>query len=232
MNKRIFFALILIISISFLSGCNSNLLYLSRKVISEYRETLFAASVEDFNATFTSGKREASYFYDGMNSTLVEFGVLSIQYNGKLVAGTEPQYVLFIDTMQYAGFLQFNPIDGTYVADIEKCISNKADMYLRVYGGGVDDQTQMICISNNWKVSYKEAFNIAVDEFKPQLKTQIKNNRIQGEFFIKIVGDKLNQILNICWYISYLGEDGLTLACIIDVNTGEILAKKLINNLI
>ncbi len=184
------------------------------------------ASCEDFIATFTSGKRESSYYYDGGSTRLVEFGVVSIKYTSKLTVDSVPQYLLFIDTMQYEGVLEFNPIDNTYVADICKNISSYADIYLRVYGGGVDEQMKLPCVSNNWRVSYKQAFDIAISHFEPTLRSQIVKNKINGEFFIKIVGDNVGDIFDICWYVSYLGKDGTVLACIINPNTGEILADK------
>ena len=228
MIKRIFL-LIFLIPVLLLSGCNVGFKIKAWQVVSEYRKCLFVANCEDFSATFTSGKRESSYSYDGVSSNLVEFGVLTVQFFSKLEPNNIPQYVLFIDTIQYEDILEFNPIDGTYVADIGKDISNKSDIYLRVYGGGINDQTKMKCVSNNWKVSYKQAFNTALQKFKPTLKKQIKHNSINGEFFIKIVGDKSDQTLNICWYVSYLGVDKTTLACIIDVYSGQIIAFKKAN---
>ncbi len=187
---------------------------------------MFLAEGKDFVVSFTSGKREQLYKYDGIKTSLVDFGVLSVRYTNKLNADNMPHYTLFIDTMQYEGVLEFNPIDSTYVADIEKTVSDNADLYVRIYGGGIDDQMKMPCISQHWAVSYKQAFDIATDTFAEKLKTQISKNKLLGEFFIKIVGQGVGEDMTICWYISYLGRDKTTLTCIIDTATAKVLATK------
>ena len=225
MKKGVFLLTLFSVTM-FCVGCVSKLDFLARQNISEYRQCLFVSSGESFVATFTCGKRECSYNYDGVSNKLVDFGVLSIKYTTKLNLDNMPQYLLFIDTMQYEGVFEFNPIDNTYVADICKNISSYADIYLRVYGGGVDEQMKMICVSNSWKINYKQAFDIAIGCFEPILKCQVQKNKVNGEFFVKIVGENLENIFDICWYVGYVGQDDTVLACIINVNTGEIVAHK------
>ena len=74
---------------------------------------------------------------------------------------------------------------------------------------------KMICVSNSWKINYKQAFDITINYFEPTLKGQISKNKINGEFFIKIVGENLENFFDTCWYVSYIGKDGTLLACII-----------------
>ena len=228
MRKGVFLFVVILCCLFLQTGCSGKLIFLAKQQISEYRECLFMSTGEDFVATFTSGKREEPYSYNGHKGRLVEFGVLSVKYNAVLNADSQPQYVLFIDTMQYEGLLEFNPIDNTYVADIAKNISCYADMYLRVYGGGVDEQMQMPCVSKNWQYSYKQAFDIAVKQFNDVLEKQLNNNNLKGEFFIKIVGDIAEVEFDICWYVCYIGQDKTMLACIISPNSGEVLASKVL----
>jgi len=227
MDKRIFFVIAMIVcSVLFVSGCNGKLTFMARRVISEYRECLFVANFKNFNATFTGGEREKYYRYDGFSTELVEFGAVSVSFSNPPKVNEQIQYVLFIDTIQYNGALEFNPIDNTYVADIEKNISPKADVYLRVYGGGVDEQSVMTCISKDWRISYKQACTIMLKEYKKELKSQTQSNKLNGEIFIKLVGEHVNNFNSICWYVNYIGRDGTNFVCIIDVNSGEIVGKK------
>ena len=152
-----------------LFGCNYKDNYIYRQNISEYRQNLFLVEGKDFVVSFTSGKREQLYKYDGVKTSLVDFGVLSVRYISKLNTDNVPHYTLFIDTMQYEGVLEFNPIDSTYVADIAKTVSDDADLYVRIYGGGIDDQMKMPCVSQHWAVSYKQAFDMTTNTFAEKL---------------------------------------------------------------
>ena len=162
--------LFLLIFICFLfNGCSSFLQGKCTRKISEYRSCLFYFKGENFIATFTSGKREKDFLYNGIKTRLVPFGVISIKYLSNFDIKESRDYMLLIDSRQYNGKLEYNPIDGTFVADICKEVTKDSDIYLRIWGGGTNDQAEMVCISKDW-VSYKSAFKEVVNYKKTDIR--------------------------------------------------------------
>lgn len=207
-----------------LTGCSANISTLVKKNLSEYRSGICYGESANFNATFTTGKREDPYVLNGKKEKLVEFGVLTITFNEEPT--TPPSYTLMIDTLQYSGKLERNPFNGTYVADICREVSDSTDVYLKVLGGGVNESVNLTNVSKYWEVSYKKALKIAGDEFSEVLQNYIKGSSLKAEVFLKIVGDLDDGTKNIYWYVCVLCQNGDTLACIVDPQTGEILARK------
>lgn len=210
--------IICLLFITLFSGC-SGLYIKASKYISEYRSCLFFLKSEDIIATFTSGKREKEFYYDGKNTRLVPYGVLSVKYTSPVDIEKERNFVLLIDSLQYTGKLEYNPIDGTFVADIGKEITENSDIYVRLWGGGVSDQAHMYCVSQDF-IDYKEAFKIAVNHMGDSLKKYIHSGKLKGEFFIKFVGERVLDEMS--YYVQFVGQDKKSIVVLIDVFSGEI----------
>jgi|GEM_PF-3298008 len=214
--------LFLLFCIPFLfSGCGRY--YTLKSKISEYRACLFYLKSEDFVATFTSGKREKEFYYNGVSTTLVPYGVIAVKYLSDVPIDEKREYMLLIDSLQYTGELEYNPIDGTFVADIGKEMSKDSDIYLRLWGGGITDQAYMECVSKTW-IDYKAAFKTATEHMKSKLKPYIKSGKLNGEFFIKFVGERALE--NVSYYIQFVGEDKKSFVCLIDVYSGKVTYTK------
>ncbi len=224
MKKGLFFVVCMLFLgfIFTLSGCNY-LYVLSKKVISEYRSCLFYLKSEDVVVTFTSGKRESDFFYDGKHTYMLEYGVVVLKPLSAYDITDKWEYVLLIDSLQYNGILEYNPVDGTFVADIGKEIEEDSDIYIRFWGGGISDQAHMKCVSSGF-ISYKEAFKVAVNKLGPVIKRYKKGLKIKGEFFIKFVGEE--SLSNMSYYVQFVGENKENYICLVDVYTGKIKLTK------
>ena len=205
------------------SGCSGGLYLKSKMQISEYRSCLFYLKSEDFVAAFTSGKREKDFFYDGKKTRLIPFGVIAVKYLSDVDINSEYEFMLLIDSRQYIGKLEYNPVDSTFVADIGKEITEDSDIYLRLWGGGISDQAHMECLSKNW-VSYKNAFKEAIKSNQESIKKHIKGNRIRGEFFIKIVGE--TSLQHLAYYVQFIGAGKKGFVSLVDVYSGNITYTK------
>ena len=205
-------------------GCKPSNLNLMQKNLSEYRKVLYVASTPNFDATFTTGKREDPYLLNGVSEKKVEYGVLTVKFNKEIV--TQPTFTLLIDTIQFSGKLEKNPFDNTYVADIEKEVSDVADINLKIMVEEINDNINMDNASADWKINYKKALSIATAEFEDILPNYIKNNKLKAESHIKIVGSTDKDLPKIYWYVSIICQNGDSFACIIDPYSGEILARK------
>lgn len=205
-------------------GCKPSNLNLMQKNLSEYRKVLYVANTPNFNATFTTGKREEPYLLNGVSEKKVEYGVLIVKFNNEVVS--QPTFTLLIDTIQFSGKLEKNPFDNTYVADIEKEVSDVADINLKVMVDEINDNINMDNASADWKISYKKALSIATTEFEDILPNYIEGNRLNAESHIKIVGSTEDELPKIYWYVSIICQNGDSFACIVDPYSGEILARK------
>lgn len=189
------------------------------RCLSEYRECLFYLKSEDFVATFTSGKREKDFSYDGTKTRLVPYGVLVVEYFSPIDDLGDRHFVILIDSMQYTDELEYNPIDGTFVCDLGVEVCDDSDLYLRLWGGGVSDQAYMQCLSNRF-IGYKKALKVAIEHFKSELSDYKSGLKFSGEFFIKFVGDK--SLDNLSYYIQFIGQDKRSFICLVGAYTGEI----------
>ncbi len=214
------FVLCCVVGLIVLQGCSVSKYKLVMRQVSEYRKSIFVGEADNFSATFTTGKREDPYVYDGSKASMVEFGVLSVKFGSDIA--DNPEYILFIDTLQYSGKLERNPYDNTYVADIEHEISSNADIYLKIYAEGINEHITMVSKSKDWKIGYKQAIRLAVDEWDSIVYSYIDGKQLSAEVFVKIVADGEQKY----WYVSMLCPNGDNYTCLIDVNSGEILARK------
>lgn len=207
----------------FLQGCSVNKNRVLLKSVSEYRKNLYVGETQGFTITFTTGKREEPYATDGVRGKMVGFGVLSVKYESKLP--DDLYYEMFIDTVQYGGKLEFNPYDNSYVADIMKEVSSKDDIYLKIYNHDINIHATLKCVSREWKVSYKDAIRIVSQDMGSDLYDYIDGNKLNAECFVKIVSED-QEMNKIYWYVHVVCKNGDTYTYLIDVNSGEILAKK------
>lgn len=197
----------------------------SYRVISEYRDCLFYLKSEDFVATFTSGKREKDFYYDGVHTRLVPYGVLVVKYGSNVDINGVRNFVILIDSMQYTGRLEYNPIDGTFVNDIGVEISQNSDIYLRIWGGGVSDQAHMYCVSKDY-IGYKNALKIALDSIGGDIQKYESKRKLNGEFFIKFVGTE--SLEEVSYYVLFVGDDKTSIICLIDAFSGAVKLTKVL----
>lgn len=201
-------------------GCGqANLNDYSHEHISEYRKNLFVAKTGLFTATFTSGEREENYVMDGTKTNLVDFGVLTVKFNGQL-DDDSPQFELKINDKTFADNLERNPYDGSFVYDTLCQVDDASSVEL--YLVDLDQREKLVCVSNNWSADYKEAINIFSQKYSKELSSHTSKGNLQGEVYVKIVStDK--SLDNIYWYVLCVCKNGDMYASLIDPNTKVIL---------
>ena len=206
-----------------IAGCAGSFSLAAQKSISEYRKNLFVAVDTDLGASFVTGKREEPYAYDGVSNELVQFGVLTVKFRQAFV-GVNPSYTLYIDSFQYNGQLEFNPFDGTFVADIEKEFDDNVDVSLRLHAGGKDYDLELVCTSKDFEIDYKQAFSVAINAMQQDLQSYIKNGKLEGEIFIKFIGDNTMQLDTVYYFIYFVPKgNGEGMACMVDT-AGNIVS--------
>lgn len=218
--KIVFILIFLFTLIPFSFSCKSSQKQESivKNSLSEYRKNLFVGFGSTFTVTFTSGEREELYIMDGKKNTLQDFGVLTLKFNS--LPANLPQFELKVNANTFVGTLEKNPYDNTFVYDI--CSQVEDIDTLALYIVDFDETVKLSCISSSWEYNYLSALNIFENKFKSEINSQIENNILNGEIYIKIVSDN-EKMENIYWYVLLVCKNGDMYALLIDTKTGQII---------
>lgn len=221
-----FFACIVVFCGLALAGCNNKYYALTKENVAEERHNLFVGESDNILATFMSGYREEDYVINGYNTSLIPFGVITVEIKSdNITLSDTASYSLLIGTNRYDGTMEQNPFDGTYVADTKQIIDTSVDLTLKFTLGSFSEELTLTNLSDTWQINHDEALKIACDELKPNLKN-MTDSTFLGETYIKIIYDNKIQENAYFWYVNFVGRKGETHSIIIDPNTGEVLAKK------
>lgn len=226
MKKRIFLLSFLICTVLLLASCSSDNYKLALNNISEYRKELYVGSNEQITASYICGEREIVYTMDGISTESTEFGVLTFFVNEELDG--VPEYTLVIDNQTFSGNLEQNPFDGSYVADIEKCLSGN-NISATISLGEFSSQVELKKVNTDWEINGEKALEITCKNMGKDFKSFMENGAFLGECYIKIVNDSSISNNEYYWYVNIIGTQGNSFSAIIDPHSGEILAKKSLN---
>lgn len=221
--KRIFF--VLCCCCFLLCGCEDTTYVEMTKHISEIRKQLFLYQDEEITVQFLSGQREKDYVVDGKNTELVDFGVLSFDFElQSFTAEDEAQYILIIGTRRTDGNLTYNPFDQTFVADIKQQVDPDQKLIAKIIVGNIQKEVTLQCVTQNWNIQAEEALKIVAKEKKKDFDSMLKNGTLQAEIYIKMTKDIETQNQGYYWYVSIIDTKQNRLAYLLDYSTGEIVA--------
>lgn len=226
MKKRIFLLSFLICTVLLLTACSSDNYKLALNNVSEYRKELYVGSNEQVVASYICGERESVYAMDGISTEPTEFGVLTFFVNEELEG--VPQYTLVIDGQTFSGDLEQNPFDGSYVADIGKCLGG-SNISATISLGEFSSQVELKKVNVDWEIDGEKALEITCKKMGKEFKDFMENGAFLGECYIKIVNDSSISTNEYYWYVNIINGQGRSFSAIIDPHSGEVLAKKSLN---
>ena len=203
---------------------------LALKNLSEVRYNLFEGKNESMVATLMTGEREDPYSLNGIAEGMVDFGIVTVKFlvDTNNLMGT-PTYKLTVDDDYYEGELQENPFENNFVVDIGEQVSTNSQVYLLVEWDTLYETLKLEPISTGWEVDYKKALEIAVEDIAEQnLKTLIKEGKLNAEVQIQIIGDPQGILDEYYWYVNFYGRDGSVINLVINPLTGEIISKRVL----
>ena len=134
------------------------------------------------------------------------------------------QFVVEVGDKTYEGVLTQNPYDSNYEADIKASISTDDEVFVYLKFNGITEVVNLECIFKNFLVSSSTALDIAVDELVTNKKEL--NTSLDYECFIQIL-NKDSSANMYFWFVNIVSSEGDVFNVIVDVSTGEVLAKKL-----
>lgn len=226
--KKIIKFVIFILLFCLIVGISYNLFFkvdkenLAYNSISEIRYNYFTGADDLSHVNLSSGYRENPYNLDGLHEEMVPFGVMVIRTT--LLDISEPSYKLNVDDKIYEGVMERNPLDGTYVCDIETFINADSEIRAEIT---ITDKTysfEFTCQSKLWNIDAEKAFKIAIDRLGDSAYRLINGKEFQGECYVKIVADPNNMLDIYYWYVNIIDRNGKSMAVVIDSSTGEILS--------
>ena len=223
--KKIIIAIITTLVAFAFYGCGASQTDLALQNMAEVRYNVFSGENNVYVATFMSGKRESPYVVNGICEKQVEFGMVTIKYKTNDMP-TVAQYELSVGDNIYKGNLEYNNYEGTLMVDIQKVVSDDAQISLKVITN-VDEQ---ICTlepkTKGMEITWRTALDIALESLGDEAKSYISKGKMNGEVYVKIITDLNNSFDNFYWYVSIVGTNGKTNGVIIDPQSGEVIAKK------
>lgn len=230
-QKRVLYVLLVVMLIAcawLMTACSNKMFDITLSKLSEVRHNLYFGETENLTATFIVGERESQYVINGYHTESVGFGVIT--FNLSKMADEpdlqDPKFVITINGKRFDGALEKSPIDGTYVADIQKNVNSDSDVNVKLLAGDFEEELVLTTVTDGWALDHVGALKIATKELEQDLKTFMENGEFAGEGYVKILNDKTQPNSDYVWYVSFINRHGKTAAVIIDPNSKEVLAKK------
>ena len=209
-----------------LSACGKVSVDLNDYLIEE-RNHLFTANDDLYSVSLSTGMRESDYNLDGVVGEKVEFGVLTFSRNdNNPLSNDQYSYVVKINEESVSGNLEKNPVNNSYVIDLEMSVPVDATVAVQINFTGYTFKETLTNTSSDFTVDSTTALTIANKELKTELEN-ITSNNTNIEVVMKILKDSSNtELNNYFWYIGVVSTTGDTLGILIDANTSEVIAKK------
>lgn len=202
-----------------LSGCGLNAKSDVVNNLSDVRYSVFVGQNDGAVANLMCGMRENPYSYDGISNKKTEFGVLTVFFKNRPTQNLH--YSLSVGKSSFAGTLEENPYNHSFMADIQKIVDSSEAVYLTIEG--VAENMQLMPESAGWEIQYSQALDIAFDALEEDLMKLYSSRKFCAECYLKIVMDQSSIENPYYWCFMYVGQNGQSGSVIIDVHSGEVL---------
>ena len=220
MKKFLVAVLAVMILVCFgLSGCGLNAKSDVVNNLSDVRYSVFVGQNDGAVANLMCGMRENPYSYDGISNKKTEFGVLTVFFKNR--PSQNLHYSLSVGKSSFAGTLEENPYNHSFMADIQKIVDSSEAVYLTIEG--VAENMQLMPESAGWEIQYSQALDIAFDALEEDLMKLYSSRKFCAECYLKIVMDQSSIENPYYWCFMYVGQNGQSGSVIIDVHSGEVL---------
>ncbi|MDD3862399.1 MAG: hypothetical protein PHV79_00885 [Clostridia bacterium] len=219
---KIFVLALLLIGTSCVAGCGYNIKDEMINNLSDIRYNLFEAKTLDLRVTLMCGLREEPYDYNGVSNAKVEFGVISVHFSN-LAERETYDFNLKVNDKEFSGELEKNPYNHNFMADIESLVNDDAQIYLSIES--IENELMLVCINKNWQIQYQDALEIATVQLEEEAKKFFQKRKFAAECYLKILYDENSDLDTYLWYFGIEGQDKKRISLVIDVHSGDILAK-------
>lgn len=202
------------------SACGKSNIDYVKQNMSEKTDVFFFGENKNFYATLAIGTREKNYYMDGKSGEVVSFSLLSLKF-------FEERWDSVLKTSVSVGDetfeveMEFNPMNSTYMVDLEKEISQDAPIVIKC----ADELLGLTDISKDFGVDSNKAIEIACDELQKQIEEAKEISTLLAECYLKILDKQANNFEDFFWCFTLLTEDNKSFSVVISTTDGKILAK-------
>lgn len=200
-------------------GCNSGL---DQSV--SYKQTAYLiGECEHYDLTVISGVREHPYMMDGARGEMVEFCTITLKPRSNTPINDSCTYIVTVDGLEYKGSLNKDTFGSTLSGDIGVDVG--LDMTaITIKYGEVESSIMLENMMSNAVISADDALKIATDALSDTLSNLPEDDK--REVYIKFVSDVLGDESVYYWYIAFVGKGGRYSAVLIDIVSGDLIAKR------
>lgn len=197
-----------------LTACNRKENVVSDNV-SRSVSSFYTGENENFVVTVEVGRRESDFIADGYASNVADFAeitVLPLKTNDL----TEIKYSIAGESSTLSGVVKSNEF-GEF--------SSTVDLHFSPLSVTIGDGSEVIELSDvlGGKLTSQDVVNIANQEFKDRIDSEMANGNYQREIYVKLItGDRENYY----YYVSYIGAGVDYWALLVNVTDGTIVTKK------
>lgn len=220
---------ICLIGVTALLACGSKEIFDNARLkISEIRNNLFVGKSENLIVSFTSGEREKEYRVDGKSTGNVAFGVITVIVLKDNKFEKTKNFVININGQDISGEFEINPYDNSLVYDIGYSVDDNTLISVSVMLDELYETVALENVSSSWIIKNIDALELACSNLKSDLKKYINDNNFDMEVYIKILFDYDNLENPYFWMVSFVGENLKDISIVLDINSGEVLSKKVV----
>ncbi len=222
MKKKLIYLipLLLLAVVIIFVACSLNLNEKIWQKISEESRELYSGEGSNFYLTLTVGEREEPYERDGFSNNKVIFSVICVTF---FENKTEENFnfTININDQTFSGTLEKNVFRGNYMTDLQIPIESGSEIILTLN----EETINLTCISDEFATNYEKAINLAIENLVDEIEKMSVSGQFQGECFLKILNNPLQNKGIFFWHFSIVGQNGDQDYIVIDTMTNAILAK-------
>lgn len=190
-----------------------------------YRHTAYlVGSTEGLKVIIQSGERESPYIADGEAGELVEFCVITLKPTTSDAASKSYTFKITINGEEITGTMNKDVFGTSFTKDVGSDVGNSITS-ITFSDGEKEYPIELENMMANAIITEKEALDISSNEFKEKL-LQLKNEERSSEIYLKFVCDTTGEESFYYWYVANVMENGDYFAVLIDIVSGDVIAKR------
>ena len=219
MKKKILCILLIAVAVVAF-GCGKTTLSYVEDNMAEITKTFYFGENKTLYATLSSGQRENEYLLNGKAEPLVDFALLSVTFFEEAVANVITVEVSVNETKQTIE-LELNRMSGAYMADLERFFTGEETIIVEYNG----EQLQLNNLSKDFKVQWKEALEIAVEQLQSEITKEKEYANLNAECYLKVLDKRANNFEEFFWCFTILNVKNESFSVVISTTDGSVLAK-------
>lgn len=210
--KRKFILLGLILCPFIICGCMARVNL--KEYMSEITTLYFEGKNENFSSSISVGEREKVYIIDGKSGENTDFSLISLKFSSPI---SDQQIIveMSVNDKKEDVILYFNPLSNVYINDLGYALNAGDNLSLSYEGSTIEFVLQ------NFEIDYNQALTIAKDELKNEIKSNLKNGKLCGECYLKVLVSSDND--SKFWLFTLVNLEEENINILIDVHSGQII---------